>query len=94
MSWICLKDRLPPKEGWYQAVKLHPGIKELAFFKAVPPWKSVNYLNWTTKMKLESDSTDRCVYLKYKCFVNQHGLEQNYDEIIYWYELDPIPEEK
>ncbi len=93
MSWVCTKQRLPPKEGWYQVIKFHSEIKEVAFFKSVPPRKSIEYMQWTTKMKLESDDEDRCVYVKYKCFARDR-FEETLDEIIYWYELDAIPEQQ
>lgn len=92
MGWILLQERRPDKQGWYQVIKIHKGLEGVGFFKPIPPWKSIEYVKWTQGMKLENEYHDRCVYLKYKCFMDQSGIEQSPNEILYWYELEPIPE--
>lgn len=94
MGWVAKKNRLPPETGWYNVIKFHPGTAGLGFFKAVPPWKSSEYMQWKNTMKLEEDCVDRCIYLKYKAFFDLSGIEQKPEEILYWYELDPLVEDE
>ena len=92
MSWDKLKEKVPPALGWYQVVKFYEGTKKIDFFEPILPRKSIEFMQWKTNMKVESDFIDRCIYVKYKCFVDEFGLEQKPEDILYWFELDPVPE--
>lgn len=94
MTWVSKKERLPPQDGWYNVIKLNHGVERVGFFRPIPAHKSLDYMQWRTSMELENNYVDRCIYRKYKAFFNKNGIEQEKDEIIYWYELDPIPEDK
>lgn len=93
MTWVSTKQRLPPKKGWYNVIKLDRSCLDSKFIKTIPPSRTLEYMEWKPCMKLEEDCEDRVVYKKYKAFFETLGMEHNSDEIIYWYELDPLPEE-
>jgi len=94
MTWVKLSERRPETIGYYNVVRYYPGIPSATFFRPIPPWKEIKYLLWNQKMKLEEEYADRCVYKKYECFVTEHNEPVDRQEILYWYELDPIPEEQ
>jgi hypothetical protein len=92
MTWVKLSERHPPEVGFYTVIKFHPATPAIAYFKARPAERSIEYLKWEKMMKLENDYEDRCVYRKYYCFTDGYGTEQS--TILYWYELDPVPEDE
>ena len=93
MTWIKVTERKPPETGWYKVVKFDPGTTESGWFFPVPPKKNIKYYQWAEKLRHEESFVDRVIYKRYHCFVDEHGLEQKLDEILYWYELDCIPED-
>jgi hypothetical protein len=94
MTWVKLSERRPETIGYYNVVRYYPGFKIARFSKPEPPRKQIEYLLWNQKMKLEEEYADRCVYKKYDSFVTEHDMPVDRQEILYWYELDPIPEEQ
>lgn len=94
MTWVKLSEKKPPEVGFYSVIKFHPGTPSVGFFNALPPERRIEYLKWDLKMKLEEDYADRCIYKKYYCFTDGYATEERSEHILYWYELDPIPEDK
>lgn len=92
MTWVKTSVRMPESEGWYQVVKLNKGSERDGFFAPVLPTKSIKFMQYKQSMKLEQDFVDRCVFVKFKCFITENGVRIKSDEILYWYELDAIPE--
>lgn len=92
MGWVKFRDRRPPEQGYYHVVRFYPG--DAKAYNPTPPYREVKIFMWTEKMKLEEEYSDRCVYKKYKCFIDAKDQEQKIEEILYWYKLDEIPEEE
>lgn len=93
MTWVKVTERKPPKPGWYNVIKFDPGSKGSGFFSPIPPSKNIEYYQWKEKLCHEESFEDRVIYKRHLCFEDQHGIKQKPEEILYWYELDPIPEE-
>jgi hypothetical protein len=94
MTWIKYKkDSCPEKPGQYFVIKYHEGTKEMAFFKPIPPKKTIELMEYRLNLQLEQEMADRCIYIKYNAFFDKHGIEQKREEILYWYRLDEMPEE-
>lgn len=94
MTWIKFSERKPERPGTYPIVKLNKGSPSTGFFNAIPPSHSIRYMEWKETLKFKSQSSSDVIYEKIKLFIDEHEIRQNEDEIIFWYELDPIPEEQ
>lgn len=94
MGWVLTKERKPEHEATYFVVEFIEGTKGSGFFNPISPCKKITLMSYQTLMKIESNYSDRVIYKKYKAFKNQYDLEQKEENILYWYELDPIPEEE
>lgn len=96
MPWIPYKkNSTPEKLGEYFVIKSYQGTDKnhISFFLPIPPDKKIETMVYKQKMHLEENLHDRCVYVKYNAWEDKHGLEQKPDEIVYWYKLDPMPED-
>lgn len=94
MPWIPYNTNShPEKQGEYFVLKFYPGLTTHSFFGPFPPKKKIELMIYKQKLRLENDFHDHCVYVKYNAWEDHCGLEQKPEEILYWYELDPIPEE-
>lgn len=95
MPWIPYEIKSCPDEyGDYFVIKSYPGKINMGFFKPIPPEKKIELMTYKQKLRLEQDYHDRCVYVKYNAWVNKNDIEQNPDDILFWFKLDPIPEDK
>jgi|ERR1700721_4517488 len=92
MTWIKFSDRKPEHKGTYAVVKLIKGTPAAGFFQATPPSLRVEHLNWIETLQFHSQTKEKVTYSKEKIFVNEHQIEIDPTEILYWYELEPIPE--
>lgn len=92
MTWIKFNERKPSEKGWYKVVKFIPGTEGKGFFSPIPPAKRIEHDLWDERLKHEQTFADRVIYKRIMCFIDQVGIELRADEILYWYELDPIPE--
>ncbi len=94
MPWIPYKkNSTPDKHGEYFVIKFYPGTNDMGFFKPIPPEKKIELMYYMQIMELEQDFPDRCIYVKHNIWEDQHRLKQKPENILYWFELDPIPEE-
>ena len=94
MGWVSCKERLPELQGFYYVVEYDKGHTPTltGLFQGRHPSRKVSHVYFSSHLELEADYADRAVYLKYRCFKNGAGQPYPSDEILYWYELDPMPE--
>ncbi len=94
MGWVKFSERIPEKSGEYFVIQLIEAYPESSFFKGYASYRKIKLMKWVQKMKLESNCVDRCVYIKYYSF-EEHAIEiENEKMILYWFELDSMPEEE
>jgi hypothetical protein len=94
MGWVKFSERRPEHKGYYSVLRCYVGKKCGSSALVVPPYREIGYLLWDQKMKLEEEFADRCIYRKYKCFTDEDDFPVNNEEILYWYEIDPIPNDE
>jgi hypothetical protein len=91
MGWVKYeKGSFPPKLGEYFIVKYSAEIPACGLFNYTPPSVDIELASYARTMKLENDCVDRCVYVKYNAFF-KNQKEIPFEQVLYWYELDPIP---
>lgn len=50
-------------------------------------------MKYIQTMELEQELHDRCIYVKQNVWEDAFGIRQKPEEILYWFKLDPIPED-
>lgn len=87
MAWIAFKDRQPTSYGEYLTVEKDFTSDSICFTS-----KIISYRKWEVMLSIESDDDTKRIYLKKACFTDGF-FELDKNCILYWYELDPIPED-
>ena len=94
MAWVKYEEGTYPDPGWYQVVVSYPGTAGVGMFSGCAPTKNIQYMQYKKHLKLKKEFEDRVEYEKCYSFFDFNGLQFLAGDILYWYELDPIPQDE